>query len=147
LQRSRASYEGLDTRHIGLKCERGCLVGNLSAQLANQRELIRDRLQQTYARWTGDIETAIRDGHAGGGISATFPAEELASFLVDADESAVLRARRNILASIRCVHVDGIWQTPRLTGPGFLRHKKSRNHAGFSVLRVTGSEPFEWCRR
>ena len=75
------------------KFERGCLLGNFSAELSNQSAVIRRELAELYGRWTRDIEQAIKDGQADGTISRDRNAAEIAAFLLDAYEGALLRAR------------------------------------------------------
>jgi TetR/AcrR family transcriptional repressor of nem operon len=93
LERLRAHYDHLTAIYVGLKCERGCLLGNFSAELAGQSELIRESLKQLYALWTAEVEAAIRDGQADGSISTHLEPAMLAAFLTDAFEGAILRAR------------------------------------------------------
>ena len=81
----------------GLVIERdfqyGCLLGNLSAELADQSPLIRSRLAAIYKNWRGAIEAAITDGQADGSIGNNVSGAALAGFLLDAWEGATLRAR------------------------------------------------------
>ena len=72
---------------------RGCLLGNFSAELSDQSPLIRDRLAALFAAWTDDIAAAIRDAQDDGSISTALDAGDLAGFLLDAFEGALLRAR------------------------------------------------------
>jgi TetR/AcrR family transcriptional regulator, transcriptional repressor for nem operon len=93
LERLRAHYDHLIAIYVGLNCERGCLLGNFSAELAGQSEPIRESLRQLYARWIAEIEVAIREGQAQGTISTALAPEVLAAFLTDSFEGAILRAR------------------------------------------------------
>ena len=73
---------------------RGCLLGNFSAELADHSPLIRERLAALSASWTGDIEDAVRDAQADGSdIDQVANPADLAAFLLDAYEGALLRAR------------------------------------------------------
>ena len=51
---------GLNQMYADLEYGRGCLLGNFSAELADQSQLIRERLAALYASWTKDIEDAVR---------------------------------------------------------------------------------------
>jgi len=93
LDRLRRHFDALSDMYAGLDYGRGCLLGNFSAELADQSPLIRERLAALYAAWTRDIETAIGDGQADGSIPARIEPGELAAFLLDAYEGALLRAR------------------------------------------------------
>jgi len=71
----------------------GCLIGNMSAELGDSSSLISERLGAVYASWTADLAGAIRAAQADGSVSSTIAAAELATFLLDAWEGALLRSR------------------------------------------------------
>jgi TetR/AcrR family transcriptional regulator, transcriptional repressor for nem operon len=93
LLRLRRHFERLNAIFVDAKFERGCIVGNFSAELSNQSELIRDSLRGVYTRWTKDLEAAIADAQDQGAIANKTKASDLAAFLFDAYEGALLRAR------------------------------------------------------
>jgi TetR/AcrR family transcriptional repressor of nem operon len=93
LQRLRRHFERLNGIFVDAKFERGCILGNFSAELANQSELIRESLRGLYARWTDDLEATIAEAQQQGAVGNTMKAEDLAAFLLDAYEGALLRAR------------------------------------------------------
>ena len=93
LKRLHGHFEGLNERFAKSKFERGCLLGNFSAELSNQSDIIRRELAELYARWSRDIELAIADGQAEGTIPRDRDPAEIAAFLLDAYEGALLRAR------------------------------------------------------
>jgi TetR/AcrR family transcriptional repressor of nem operon len=93
LERLRRHFEATTDLYIGMNYERGCLLGNFSAELANQCPLIRARLAALYSDWTQDIETAISEAQRTAVISTNAHAGRLATFLLDSFEGAILRAR------------------------------------------------------
>ena len=93
LARLRGHFEGLNNLFVKSKFERGCLLGNFSAELSNQSAVIRERLAELYQHWSRDIELAIVDGQAEGTIPPGKNAADIAAFLLDAYEGALLRAR------------------------------------------------------
>jgi TetR/AcrR family transcriptional repressor of nem operon len=93
LDRLRRHFDALSEMYAGLKYGRGCLLGNFSAELADQSPLIRARLAALFAAWTKDIEAVIREAQADASISNKTRAADLAAFLLDAFEGALLRAR------------------------------------------------------
>jgi TetR/AcrR family transcriptional repressor of nem operon len=93
LDRLRRHYSGLNQKFVDGNFERGCLLGNFSAEMSSQSPLIRESLAKLFAKWTGDLEGAIADGQADGSIPAQQAAGDLAAFLLDAYEGALLRAR------------------------------------------------------
>jgi TetR/AcrR family transcriptional regulator, transcriptional repressor for nem operon len=92
LARLRRHFERLNKIFADAKFERGCILGNFSAELSNQSDLIRGTLKGVYGRWTEDLEAAIADGQKQGEISNMTKAADLAAFLLDAYEGTVLRA-------------------------------------------------------
>ena len=93
LERLRRHFAGLNQMYADLEYGRGCLLGNFSAELADHSPLIRERLAALSASWTRDIEDAVRDAQADGSISTGADPADLAAFLLDAYEGALLRAR------------------------------------------------------
>jgi TetR/AcrR family transcriptional repressor of nem operon len=93
LERLRRHYERLNAVFVGAKFERGCILGNFSAELSNQSDVIRDGLRRLYERWTKDVEATISEAQEQGAVSNKITAGELAAFLLDAYEGALLRAR------------------------------------------------------
>jgi TetR/AcrR family transcriptional regulator, transcriptional repressor for nem operon len=93
LERLRRHFQAASDLYIGMKYERGCLLGNFSAELANQCPLIRARLAALFSDWTQDIESAINEAQQTAAISTSAQAGRLAIFLLDSYEGAILRAR------------------------------------------------------
>jgi TetR/AcrR family transcriptional repressor of nem operon len=93
LERLRHHFAGLSQIYADLDYARGCLLGNFSAELADHSPLIRERLARLFASWTRDIENAVRDAQADGSISTKTDPADLAAFLLDAYEGALLRSR------------------------------------------------------
>jgi TetR/AcrR family transcriptional regulator, transcriptional repressor for nem operon len=76
-----------------LNYERGCLLGNLGAELSDQSRVVRDRLSALFAGWTRTIENCVRDAQLAGEIRSDLDPSTLAAFLVNAWEGAVLRSK------------------------------------------------------
>jgi TetR/AcrR family transcriptional repressor of nem operon len=93
LDRLRKHFDTLNTKFIDSNFEHGCLLGNFSAELANQSALIRESLAKLFVRWTDDLVVAIADAQADGSIASKRDAADLAAFLLDAYEGTLLRAR------------------------------------------------------
>jgi TetR/AcrR family transcriptional regulator, transcriptional repressor for nem operon len=93
LDRLRQHFEALNERYAGFDYRRGCLLGNFAAELADQSPLIRERLAEVFARWTKDLAAAISDAQASGAVATALPAADLAAFLLNSYEGALLRAR------------------------------------------------------
>jgi TetR/AcrR family transcriptional regulator, transcriptional repressor for nem operon len=93
LQRLRRHFERLNAIFTDAKFERGCILGNFSAELSGQSDLIRAGLRDLYERWTGDLESAIGEAQERGDVTNKTAAADIAAFLLDAYEGALLRAR------------------------------------------------------
>jgi TetR/AcrR family transcriptional regulator, transcriptional repressor for nem operon len=93
LERLRRHFSGLNEMYTKLDFGRGCLLGNFSAEMADHSPLIRKRLAAFFTAWTLDIEAAIRAAQAAGSIATRADPADLAAFLLDAYEGALLRAR------------------------------------------------------
>jgi TetR/AcrR family transcriptional regulator, transcriptional repressor for nem operon len=93
LRRLKRYFESVNDYFAEREFAEGCMIGNFSAELSDQSELIRSRLAEVYASWTQAIEAAIKAGQADGSIPKQLRAAELAKFLLCAWEGALLRAR------------------------------------------------------
>src|SRR5712691_10777291 len=71
----------------------GCLIGNLGMELSDQSELVRDGLATVFVGWTEAVEACVREGQREGQLRVDCDATMLASFLINAWEGAVLRAK------------------------------------------------------
>src|SRR5437868_2291974 len=72
---------------------RGCLIGDFSLEAAPQSEMLRERLAAIFAQWRVPFAACITEGQATGEISAAFPADELADFLLASWQGAILRMK------------------------------------------------------
>jgi len=75
------------------KCTRGCLIGNLSQEMASQSEALRTKLDEVFIRWSQLFAVAIEEGQKSGEIDARFAPLELAELFLSAWEGALLRAK------------------------------------------------------
>lgn len=72
---------------------RGCMLGNLSLEVADQIAPIRDRLAAHFRTWSGLFEECIAEAQKTGAIGNRLPATLLAQFLLNSWEGALLRMR------------------------------------------------------
>lgn len=71
----------------------GCLLGNFSTELSNQIPAMRGAMQHAFAAGADTLAAVIAEGQQDGSISNQVPAAELAAFINDAWQGAVLRAK------------------------------------------------------
>jgi TetR/AcrR family transcriptional repressor of nem operon len=93
LQRLRRHFDRISALFAESHFKRNCILGGFSAELANQSETIRESLRKLYGQWTKDIEATIAEAQAKGEIANKTKASDLAAFLLDSYEGALLRAR------------------------------------------------------
>lgn len=72
---------------------RGCLMGNFSAEAADQSARIRQGLTKHFGAWCDLLETCIAEAQKQGEIGNQFPASLLAKFVMNSWEGALLRMR------------------------------------------------------
>jgi len=72
---------------------RGCLMGNLSGEVADHSETIRNRLARHFDTWGKVLADCIAEAQASGSITSATPAPLLARFVLDSWEGALLRMR------------------------------------------------------
>jgi len=75
------------------RCNDGCLVGKFMAEVSDDTPEIRDRLLRVLNLWQGQISAVIAEGQKQGSIRSDLNAEDLAAFLIDSYEGAILRTR------------------------------------------------------
>ncbi|CAN5242264.1 TetR/AcrR family transcriptional regulator [soil metagenome] len=75
------------------KCTRGCLIGNLSQEMASQSEVLREELEKVFQRWTDVFAACIEAGQKTGEIRRDFEPLSLADFFLSGWEGAVMRAK------------------------------------------------------
>lgn len=93
VERLRRHFRSLSESVRRNKFEKGCLIGNFSAELPDQSRPIRNRLATIYAAWTRAIESCVREAKRAGQLRGGADPAAVAAFLVTAWEGAVLRAK------------------------------------------------------
>ena len=92
VERLKQHFQMLSDAVIANLFHKGCLIGNFSAELADN-EVLRARLSELYATWARQIAACVQAADRLGRIQAKLPAASVADFLVNAWEGAVLRAK------------------------------------------------------
>ncbi len=75
------------------KCTRGCLIGNLSQEMAGQSEVLREELEKVFQSWTDVFAACMEEGQRKGEIRNDFEPLELADLFLSGWEGAILRAK------------------------------------------------------
>ena len=71
----------------------GCMIGNLTAEMAGQSPKARNRLASLLARWTAAIKSCVKQAQADGSMRRDIDPGDAAAFLLNAWEGAVLRSK------------------------------------------------------
>jgi TetR/AcrR family transcriptional repressor of nem operon len=93
LTRLRRHYEDLLARFERRGCRGGCLIGNLSQELADQHPRVRTQLDAVLTSWRARYAQLFREAQAVGDLRADRDPEALADFYLDSFEGALLRAK------------------------------------------------------
>jgi TetR/AcrR family transcriptional repressor of nem operon len=93
LERLEAYFDELIAAFRATAFARGCLLGNVSAEVADHSAPMRERLVEHFATWGNYFEACIAEGQRGGAIGAQLPAPVLARFILNSWEGALLRMR------------------------------------------------------
>lgn len=71
----------------------GCLIGNLSLEMAGRSEPIREQMAALLDRWGAPFERVIADGQKSGCFTDRLPAAKLARFVVNLVQGFALRSK------------------------------------------------------
>jgi len=93
LNRLRDYFESLFGKLESEQCRKGCLVGNLSQEMADQSEAFRARLEEIFESWVGRYAKCLKEAQQKGQISSDLDVRELAEFWLNSWQGAVLRAK------------------------------------------------------
>jgi TetR/AcrR family transcriptional regulator, transcriptional repressor for nem operon len=93
LTRLRRHQEDLLARFERRGCRGGCLIGNLSQELADQHPRLRTQLDAVLTSWRARYAQLFREAQAVGDLRADRDPEALADFYLDSFEGALLRAK------------------------------------------------------
>jgi len=93
VERLRAHFEFLASRYAGFGYGKGCLIGNIAAETSDHMPIVRKALAQSLANWTKLVAAVIRDGQRDGSIGAGLDADQVARFLINSWEGAIIRMK------------------------------------------------------
>jgi TetR/AcrR family transcriptional repressor of nem operon len=72
---------------------RGCLMGNLGAELSDSSELVRGALAQRFDQWHQALAAVVREGQVLGDINDVVDSDQMARYLVSSWEGALLQMK------------------------------------------------------
>ncbi|MRR08053.1 MAG: TetR family transcriptional regulator, partial [Deltaproteobacteria bacterium] len=80
-------------RFEGNDCTKGCLIGNLSLEMSDQFEKVRERLEQSLQRWTKVLSGLLLQAQEEKAIPTDLDPEMLAESLISSFQGALLRSK------------------------------------------------------
>jgi TetR/AcrR family transcriptional repressor of nem operon len=93
LERIRKSFESVVALFAGDNCTKGCLIGNLSLEMSDQFEKVRQRLELSFHNWTKVLARLLLQAQNENTISLNINAEMLAENMISSFEGALLRSK------------------------------------------------------
>jgi TetR/AcrR family transcriptional repressor of nem operon len=75
------------------RCNDGCLIGKFMAEVSEDTPQIRESLLRVLNLWGEQLSSAIAEGQEQGSIRKDHKPDDLAAFLIDSYEGAILRTR------------------------------------------------------
>jgi TetR/AcrR family transcriptional repressor of nem operon len=75
------------------QCRKGCFIGTLSSEMADQSEALREALAKVMSKWRDLYTSCIQEGQLAGEITNEVAAEKLAELFLSGWEGAVMRAK------------------------------------------------------
>ena len=93
IERLRSYFENASQPFKSTGFNRGCLMGNLGAELADSSESVRKALALRFDNWHHAIAELLREGQSTGDVNMAVDADRLARFLVSAWEGALIQMK------------------------------------------------------
>jgi TetR/AcrR family transcriptional repressor of nem operon len=93
LQRLRMYFEEMTRRFREAGYLQGCLMGNLTLEVADHSTSIRETLAEHFQTWSALFEACIAEAQETGAIASRQSPSVLAQFLLNSWEGALLRMR------------------------------------------------------
>lgn len=91
--RLRQHFDSMAANFARMGYEKGCLVGNLVAEVSPATPLLREAIATTLTGWTARIAATIREGQQNGSFDAAQDPDRLARFLLDGWQGAIVRMK------------------------------------------------------
>jgi TetR/AcrR family transcriptional regulator, transcriptional repressor for nem operon len=109
LEKLSAYFEGLAWLMERSGCTGGCLLGNLTLEVSDWHEGLRDHLSSCFDRLKGHLVDVITGGQRSGDIRTDRSADELATFVVALIEGALMLSRvKKDIGPLRALSRDAL---------------------------------------
>ncbi|MTI15421.1 TetR/AcrR family transcriptional regulator [Sansalvadorimonas verongulae] len=91
LQIIRFAYRNMITHFMEESCHRGCLLGNMAAEISFSSQLCRETMCRMYQQWRVHFAALLAKGQEQGEVRSDMPPETLADLFWNQWEGALLR--------------------------------------------------------
>ncbi|MCA3558629.1 MAG: TetR family transcriptional regulator C-terminal domain-containing protein [Rhodobacter sp.] len=99
LQRIIMLIDAVNDRVKALGGREGCMLGNLSIEVAGASEPLRVQLSDAFGRWCAPLAGALERAEARGEIALTVDPATMANFIVNGLQGAILRAKVDLTST------------------------------------------------
>ena len=93
LERVKKSFTTLIETFEGAECSKGCLIGNLGQEMADQFDNVRQRLEKSLQEWAERVSGLLLQAKKENAIPADMNADMLAENLIASFQGALLRSK------------------------------------------------------
>ena len=93
LERIKKSFETLIATFAGADCSKGCLIGNLGQEMADQFEIVRQRLENSLQEWARAVSGLLFQAQKEKTIAPDLNIDMLAENLISSFQGALLRSK------------------------------------------------------
>jgi TetR/AcrR family transcriptional repressor of nem operon len=93
LKRLRAYFESFIPIYEGFNFTGGCLIGNLSLEMADQSPRLQSLLSDSFTRWQQGLAATLREAADRGDLPKALKPGDLAAYLLNSWEGALVRMK------------------------------------------------------
>ncbi len=93
LQRIRNYLQHSSEKLSQAQCSKGCLIGNLGQELADQNERFRIRLDEVFSEWRQLFSQCLSEAKECGELTCEIESDVLAEYILCGWEGAILKAK------------------------------------------------------
>jgi TetR/AcrR family transcriptional repressor of nem operon len=93
LDRLKNHFSFLSDRLVAFGFERGCMMGIFAAEMTHDYPRMREELRSVFETWCNGVASVLRDAQAAGDLDPRHDPVQLARFIVNAWEGAVIRLK------------------------------------------------------
>jgi TetR/AcrR family transcriptional regulator, transcriptional repressor for nem operon len=93
LKRLRRYFEELISVYGPAASISGCLIGNLSLEIADHSDSIQSLLHRSFSNWQAEIAGVLQEAIDRGNLAPSSKPQEVASFLLNSYQGALLRSK------------------------------------------------------